>query len=266
MFSMAREELALIWPRLLDTDSELQRNRKKAIRSGHGAMAVQVGTANGVTIAVGYKELSASQAALLIGVGLVYLALSLQGTRDAVRFSLQDHGPLPQPLSRSGGAFGAFIYFSALLVLAEVMFFLAKEVHPPGLMWLVLLVPIGLSALVTRSGRWLVTLASTLIYSVNTEWIAWWPPPSDMISFLLGVVFTHVFCQIALSEAKARGDAERLRFYTRAHRRPLHRHSSGHGRAACFNSSKFMRAYWAVVFKLRWPSQSAMAFKPTPRR
>ena len=133
-------------------------------------------------------------------------------TGEAIRRLLGPGGTAPQPLWPSQATVGVVLYFAVQLGLAGWMCYLALPAGAVGLLWLVLLPPIGHSVLLLpRLGIAVVSLLSTAIFtSYMVTLDGWTPVPEGLTGFSFGVLFTLVYTQIAVSAEEARAEVERL--------------------------------------------------------
>src|SRR5689334_16425643 len=82
--------LATLWPLSAPGDSDVVRRTKFVIRGGHFAMVFLVAVAVAGTAATHLQQLAPTRLLALAIAGLIYIAWSLFGTADAVRFVLRN--------------------------------------------------------------------------------------------------------------------------------------------------------------------------------
>lgn len=203
---------ATLWPALSETDSELQRRKKLAIRSGQLAMVVMLAGAVAGTLTAGFHKLSTQRLVALATTGFLYILWSLYSSRDAVRFSLWHHRAASPGASPFIAIPRSLLYIAVQFILGEIMTWLAGPARILGLLWLVLIPPIGHSVMfLPRLGIVLVSLLSIALHTFNT---VWWHGtglvPQALTAFSVAVLFAIVFTQIAVSAEKARCEVERL--------------------------------------------------------
>jgi hypothetical protein len=137
--------------------------------------------------------------------GCAYVGWTLYGTRDAARFALWHHrlGPArawPLPSARR-----SVTHLIVQFGLAELLVWLGAPAGVPGLLWLVLLPPVGFAVMFLRPPA--VAVVSALSLTVHTFNVAYWhgsvPIPMAVSGFSVAVLFTLVFTQIAVSAEKA---------------------------------------------------------------
>lgn len=207
-----RDFLAAVWPVSTPADSETQRRKKQAVRSGQLAMVVMVTAAVAGAIVADFQRYSAPQVVGLITAALIYIGWSLHGTRNAVRLLLWEGGDPPGTAGlrdRRGRAVG---YFSVQLGLAGLLYFLGDQGQATPLVWLVLLPPVAHSViLLSRPGIVVVSCVSIviLLWSV-VRWHGWGLVPVAFLEFLFAVLFTIVFTLLAVSSERSRSDVQRL--------------------------------------------------------
>lgn len=208
----ATDFLATVWPGSSPSDSELQRRTKLAVRAAQLAVIAMVSSAVGGTIIADAKALSAGAVAGLVALTLVYLAWSLYGMRDAVRWVVQEQGP---PGGRGwwpAAPQGSRVYFTVQLALAGLLYVWGDQGRILPLVWLVLLPPVAHSVILLRGpGVALVAGLVLGILAVNVGWQHGWRLlPNALLAFSCAVLFTLVFTSLAVSAEKARGEVQCL--------------------------------------------------------
>ena len=192
--------------------SDFHRRKVLAVRGVQLAMVTMVAVAIAGALVTGAHKLPALRLTALILVGVAYIIWSLYGSRDAVRFALWRHGVAPPPPWPPSGRLRPVLHLAVQFVLAETMTWLAGPASVLGMLWLVLLPPIGQSILFLRwPGIVAVSLLSMALHTFNVaSWHGWGPVPLALPGFTVAVLFTLAFTQIAVSAEKARGEVERL--------------------------------------------------------
>jgi signal transduction histidine kinase len=207
-----RKLLATLWPAPLAGDSDLLRRKKFVVGGGQLAMALLVAVAVAGTAATHIHQLSPLRLIGLAVAGLAYIVWSLYGTHDAVRFVLWNHQLRPSPSWPARGASRSAIHVAVQVGIAESIIWLAGPAGIMGLLWLVLLPPIGY--VIMFHGPAAIALTSVLTIALHTFnivcWHGWGPVPLALPGFSVAVLFTLVFTQIAVSAERARGEVERL--------------------------------------------------------
>lgn len=204
--------LATVWPVTLPTDSEFQRRKKLAVRSGQLAMVVMVLAAVGATVAGQFHQLTSQQIAGLTVASLLYVGWSLRGMRDAVRLSLWERGAAPGSLESAGARWSSALYFAVQLGLAALMYYWGDQGRALPTLWLVLLPPVAHGVILLRwPGITLVSaLSMAILLGSAVRWHGWDWVPIAALEFGFAVVFTLVFTLLAVSSEKARGEVQRL--------------------------------------------------------
>jgi len=182
------------------------------VRSAQLAMALLVTVAVAATVATRFEKLSTLRLAALGALGFSYVTWMLYGTREATRFVLWHHRLGPAPAWPSPGTWKSALHLTAQFGIAELIVWLAAPAGVLGLMWLVLLPPIGFAVMFLRPPAIaMVSLFSLAVHTLNVaHWHGWGPVPLALPGFAVAVLFTLVFTQIAVSAEKARGEVERL--------------------------------------------------------
>lgn len=205
-----------------------QIRKRHVVRSAQLAMGVLVGVAVVATLATRAGQLSAARLFMLVVTGCAYLGWTLYGTRDAARFALWDHRlgralAWPLPSGRR-----CIAQLSIQFGLAELLVWLAAPAGVPGLLWLVLLPPVGFAVMFLRPAAVaIVSILSLAVYTFNVVyWNGWTPVPMAVPGFSVAVLFTLVFTQIAVSAEKARGEVERLAAELKAANEKLREHAT----------------------------------------
>jgi signal transduction histidine kinase len=190
-------------------ETEFVRRKRIAGFAGHGAAGLLVVVAVAVTVVTSTQRLSQWHLLGLVAAGIAFVGWSFVGTRETMRLLLgqqRENGVLAVRPSR------AIAYFGVQFALASLMFWLAAPARATGILWLVLLPPIGQSVvLLSRLGIIAVSLSSIAILTTNVVNLHGWDyAPLALLEFSLAVLFTLVFTQIAVSAEKARVQVERL--------------------------------------------------------
>lgn len=208
----AKELLATLWPLSAATDSDSQRRKKLAVRSGQLAMAVMVATAVGGTVAADYRQFTGWRVAALASAGLAYVGWSLRGTRHGVRALLWEGGAPTPPVRAPQVSWQTWFYFAVQLGLAGLIYFLGDQGGSTALLWLVLLPPVAHAVILlpppgiaTVSG---LSVAILVFHVVRQH--GWEPVPIGVLQFSFAVLFTLIFTLLAVSSEKARGEVQRL--------------------------------------------------------
>lgn len=203
--------LGTIWPRTLPTDSELQRRKKLAVRSGHLALVAMVVAAVGGAVGVNFRELTGLHLAALVLSATAYLAWSFYGTHHAIGVLLWDKGT-PPPMSARVPSCGAIPYFGIQLGLAALVYGLGERGHVPNLVWLALLPPVAYSVFLLD--RWGITAVSTLTVGIivanGLYWHGWAGVLSAVLAFSFALLFTLVFTLLMVSAEQSRNEVQRL--------------------------------------------------------
>ena len=206
-----RDFLATVWPAISATDTEVQRRKKIAVRSGQVAVMLMI--AFGVTggIAMDWPSLSRLRMAGMVLTGFVYVICFLHGLSGTVKWVLweQPAGPLitwPPPVGR-----WQVLYFLIQFGLAALMCLLEGRQGNPALVWLVLLPPVAQSVfLLPRSGIILVSATSMMLLAGAGVWRDWGSVSRAALEFSYAVLFTIVFTALAVTSEKGRAEVERL--------------------------------------------------------
>lgn len=212
-----------------EDESDRQIRKRYVVRSAQLAMGALVGVAVVATLATRAEQLSAARLLALAAAGCAYLGWTLYGTREAARFALWHHrlvGPTPAWPLASGRQ--SIIHLIVLFGLAELLIWLAAPAGVPGLLWLVLLPPVGFAVMFLRPPAVaVVSLLSLAAHTFNVvAWHGWGPAPVAVAGFSVAVLFTLVFTQIAVSAEKARGEVERLAGELKAANEKLREHAT----------------------------------------
>lgn len=188
------------------------RRKLLAVRAVQWAMAGMVAVAIASTLLMGPGKLSALRTASLVAAGAAYVGWTLYGTRDAVRFALWQRGASPPPPWPPAVRVRPVLHLAVQLALAQLVVWLAGPANIVGLLWLVLLPPIGHSILFLRwPGIAAVALTSVALHTVDVGWWHGWAVvPVALPGFGVAVLFTLAFTQITVSAERARGEVERL--------------------------------------------------------
>ena len=175
-------------------------------------MALLVAVAVAATVATRFGHLSAARLVALAAAGIAYVAWTLYGTREAAQFVLWHHRLGPSPAWPSPGGAKSVVHLAIQFGLAELIVWLAAPAGVLGLLWLVLLPPVGFAVMFLRPAAIvLVSGVSLAAHTLNVaHWHGWGPVPLALPGFAVAVLFTLVFTQIAVSAEKARGEVERL--------------------------------------------------------
>lgn len=210
-------------------DESLREIRKwYVVRSAQLAMGVLVGVAVVATLATRAGQLSALRLLSLAAGGCAYVGWTLYGTRDAARFALWHHRLGPTPAWPLPSARRAIVHLTVQFGLAELLVWLAAPAGAPGLLWLVLLPPVGFAVMFLRPPA--VALVSALSLAAHTSNVVYWhgaaSVPVSVAGFSLAVLFTLVFTQIAVSAERARGEVERLAGELKEANEKLREHAS----------------------------------------
>jgi signal transduction histidine kinase len=206
-----RNFFATVWPTILTTDSELQRQKKFAVRSGQLMVVGMVALAVIGRIASDHHRLSWPQAVGLVVAGLIYVTWYLYGLRESVRWALWERGAGPPPVWPPPLQWRHVSYFTIQLGLAGLICLLAGRNGGSSLVWLVLLPPVAQSVFMLRgSGIAAVSGLSMGILVCVGWWHGWNSVPEALLEFSYAVLFTLVFSTLAVSSEKARGEVERL--------------------------------------------------------
>src|SRR5579871_4178652 len=131
-------------------ESHRQTRKRYIVRSAQLSMGVLVGVAVAATLSTQAGRLSATRLLCLAVAGCAYVAWTLYGTRDAARFALWHHrlGPaLSWPLP---GVWRSILQLTVQFALAELLIWLAAPAGAAGLLWIVLLPPVGIAVIFVR--------------------------------------------------------------------------------------------------------------------
>lgn len=196
----AQDFLATVWPMACTEDSEWQRRKKLAIRSGHLAMAVLVMAAVSGAVVVGFSGLSVLHLAALVLVGLCYVFWNLLGTRGVVRLVLWEREEAP-PFPLQMPRWQALTYFAAQLTLAGLVYYMGDLGNSPTLVWLALLPPVAYGVfLLERRGIVLISVLTLGVFALNVlRWHGWRGLPYGLLAFSFAMLFTLVFTLLAVS-------------------------------------------------------------------
>jgi signal transduction histidine kinase len=223
----ARAEPTLNFQAAAD-ESHRQVRKLYVVRSAQLAMGVLVGVAVVATLATQAGQLSAARLLSLAVAGCAYVAWTLYGTRDAARFALWHHRLGPTPAWPLPSGLRSVVHLGVQFGLAELLAWLAASAGAPGLLWLVLLPPVGFAVMFLRPPA--VVVVSALSLAVHTfnvvYWHGWEPVPVSVPGFSVAVLFTLVFTQIGVSAEKARGEVERLAGELREANEKLREHAA----------------------------------------
>lgn len=195
-----------------DGRSARLRHKRYAVLAAQSATAFLVAVAISTTLVTRFHQLSPFRVMGLVAMGLIDVGWTLYCTRDATRYVLADHRESRESRWPSLGAPRSILYLGLQFVLAESIIVLATPVGTPGLLWLVLLPPVGFAVMLMRFPAILcVTTLSILLNSVNVGLTHGWAMvPLTAPAFAVAVLFTVVFTHIAVSAEKSRGEAEEL--------------------------------------------------------
>ncbi len=210
-FAPAGDFLATVWPVPAPNDTEVQRRKKFAVRSGHLAMVVMIVAAVVGSVASGFAEYPTGKLAALAAATIAFTAWSLYGTSGAARLFLWDKDPLP---AQSTGIprCGALAYFAIQLALAGLVYRLGDSGRTPAVLWLILLPAVANGVfLLERPGLVLVVLATAAVFVFNVvHRHGWTVVPYALLAFSFALIFTLVFTLLAVSSERARIDVVRL--------------------------------------------------------
>ncbi len=197
---------------LMESPQETDHRKTLALRAVQWAMAAMVAVAVAGALITGDQELRAARLGLLLSAALAYIVWSLYSTRDVIQYALWHHGASPPPPFPSPGRLRPVVHIAIQFVLAEAIVALAGPLRSIGLLWLVLLPPIGQSIMFLRwPGIMVVAVLSVALHTANVAWWHGWAPvPLALPGFSVAVLFTLAFTQITVSAEKARGEVERL--------------------------------------------------------
>lgn len=214
--------------RALEEESHRAIRKRYVVRSMQLAMGVLVGVAVVATLATQAGRLSAVRLSALGAAGCAYVGWTLYITRDAARFALWHQRLGPAPVWPSPSSRGSVTHLILQFGLAELLVWLAAPDGIPGLLWLVLLPPVGFAVMFLRPTAVVVVSALSLtIHTFNVvHWHGWAPAPVAIPGFSVAVLFTLVFTQIAVSAEKARGEVERLAGELRQANEKLREHAA----------------------------------------
>jgi signal transduction histidine kinase len=209
---MPRDTQLPVPPRASGLELLPHRRKQYVVRSAQLAMALLVAVAVAATVATRFGNLSAARLVALAAAGAAYVAWTLYGTRQAAQFVLWDHRLGPSPAWPSPGSVKSLVHLALQFGLAELIVWLAAPAGVLGLLWLVLLPPVGFAVMFLRPAAIvLVSGVSLAAHTLNVaQWHGWGPVPLALPGFAVAVLFTLVFTQIAVSAEKARGEVERL--------------------------------------------------------
>lgn len=211
-----------------DEEQHRQTRKRYVVRSAQMAMGVLVGVAVVATLALQAGRLSIIRLCALGVAGCAYVAWTLYGTRDAARFALWHPRLGPAPSWPLPSGWRAVAHLLVQFGLAESLVWLGGSAGAPGLLWLVLLPPVGFAVMFLRPAA--VSIVSVISLGVHTfnvaYWHGWTPIPVAIPGFSVAILFTLVFTQIAVSAEKARGEVERLADALRAANDKLREHAA----------------------------------------
>lgn len=203
--------LATVWPASTAADSELQRRKKIAVRSGQLAVVIMVALAVTGRIAADNHQLPRLQAAGLVLAGLVYVIWYLYGLRVAVRWTLWERGAGPPRAWPPPFHWKQVFYFTIQFCLAGLICLLGGRGGGASLTWLVLLPSVAQGVFMLRwPGVVVVTGISMAMLATVGWWQGWHSLSQSLLEFSYAALFTLVFATLAVSSEKARGEVERL--------------------------------------------------------
>ena len=175
-------------------------------------MGLLVVVAIATTQAAGTGHLAWERQVGRVAAWAAYVGWTLHSTRLVARFMLWHHGVRPAQAWPAVGPARAVGHVAAQFALAELIVWLAAPAGLLGLLWLVLLPPVGFAVMHFRpSAVAAVSLLSVALHVSNVVLCnGWGPVPVAMPGFSVAVLFALVFTQIAVGAEKARGEVERL--------------------------------------------------------
>jgi hypothetical protein len=141
--AVLQDFLATVWPALLTADSEAERRKKIAVRTGQLSMAAMVRVGLAGIIVADFRWLSAERIAEMGVAGVVYLLWSLHGMQDAVRFLFVEREAATPSFWVGGRRLRLTSYFAVHLALAGLLYGLGVRGYGSKLLWLAFLPPIG---------------------------------------------------------------------------------------------------------------------------
>jgi signal transduction histidine kinase len=214
LWEVTQDLLAILWPSLAakDSDSEADRRKTLAVRGVQLALVGMVAVAIASALLIGVHKLSTLRLMSLLLAGMAYVIWTLHGSRDAVRFALWHHRTSPPPPWPPSTRLRPVIHLVVQFALAEIILWLAGPSRIVGLLWLVLLPPIGQSILFFHwPGIAAVSILSVALHTFNVaSWHGETFVPLALLGFGMAALFTLAFTQITVSAEKARGEVERL--------------------------------------------------------
>lgn len=183
-----------------------------AVRGAQLATVIMVGVAIASAVLVGGRKLPPLRLAMMLLIGLAYALWTLYASRDAVRVALWRHQSTPPPAWPPPGRLRTMGHLALQFALAETIVYLAGPARVVGLLWLLLLPPIGQSVMFLRwPGILIVSVLSVALHTANVAlWNGWELVPLALAGFTVAALFTLAFTQIAVSAEEARGEVERL--------------------------------------------------------
>ena len=209
--SKVRNFFATVWPAMLATDSELQRQKKFAVRSGQLLVVAMVAMAVVGRIVSDRHQLSWLQSAGLVAAGVVYVIWYLYGMRESIQCTLWERSAGPPPAWPPPMHWRQAGYFAVQLGLAGLICWLAGRNGGSSLVWLVLLPPVSQSVFMLRGpGIAAVSGMSMGILICVGWWQGWNSVPEAWLEFSYAVLFTLVFSTLAVNSDRAREEVERL--------------------------------------------------------
>lgn len=211
--AVAREGVHTAWPPLMPGKSENQRRKIRQVRGMHLGVALLVGTAVATNLASQEETLPAARLAGLFLASLGFLAWCFAGMRPAVALLLWEEGAPPQRLQAPGRGLEHTLYFAGQLALAAAVFSLGGgRGGASNLLWLVLLPPAAHAVVRLRWPGVLVVCAiclGVLLFQISRHQ-GWNAAVSTGSLFGFALLFTCLFCQLAVSSERARGEVQRL--------------------------------------------------------
>jgi signal transduction histidine kinase len=145
--------------------------------------------------------------------GPVLLGWSLYGTKGAAGFVLwQDGQGTPPGAWPAPGTLRAVLHLAVQFLIAEFIVWLAAPAGVLGLLWLVLLPPVGYAVMFLRAPAVAaVAIFTVALHTANiVHWHGWAPVAPAITAFSAAVLFTIVFTHAAITAERARGEVERL--------------------------------------------------------
>jgi signal transduction histidine kinase len=190
-------------------DPDLARKKTVAVWGGTAAVVVLIVLAIGGAIIKGKSAMSLAELFEVGFLGAVFLGLNLWSSLIAVRAALAPAGLRP---ADANWTWKIRFYFFVQLALATLILLTASPAHAMGMLWLILLPPVGHSVMfLSRWGIGLVALACISIFTAYLAWMYGRPGliPS-VLTFVFAVIFTLVFTQIAVSADRSRSEMARM--------------------------------------------------------